>query len=484
MGKLMFRTFVGFMAGLVAWAVCEPFAPGANQRMTGWEVIFILTLGAVIGGAVGGLNGFLRGGNRHTIRGVALGVLFGAIGATFGASIGGGLSSAIFGNWNSGNASLALMVPRTFAIAPIGLCLGAGIGAASLSSKSIRNGALGGVLAGITAGLLFDPLGIVLAPFVLAMKHVPPGQSAEIGEASRAVTALLIGGAIALFIGIVEQITKTAWLRLSVGRNEGKEWVIDSPQTMIGRDERAHVPLFGDPAVAPFHAMIAKQGGQYFLADSGSPSGTRINNQPIQGQVPLFHGAVIGIGHFNLEFLMKHGQAPVRGPEAYIGQAYPIGHAAVQGGYQPQPVPVQAMQPMQPMQPMPGYGQPTMAMPQQMQQPMPQQMQQTQAYPGPMAAPAGSGFALLAMDGPIAGQRYPVGGTIELGRESASIPMSYDTQASRRHASVAPGPMGLMVTDLNSTNGTFVNGQRVSSQAVRMGDILKIGATSFRVEAT
>ena len=89
---------------------------------------------------------------------------------------------------------------------------------------------------------------------------------------------------------------------------------------------------------------------------------------------------------------------------------------------------------------------------------------------------------LAAVDGPLVGQRFPVRGPLELGRESPSVPMSFDTGASRRHASVVPGPAGLFVSDLNSTNGTFVNGQRVQTANAGPGDLIKIGATTFRVE--
>jgi len=60
--------------------------------------------------------------------------------------------------------------------------------------------------------------------------------------------------------------------------------------------------------------------------------------------------------------------------------------------------------------------------------------------------------------------------------------MAYDSQASRRHASVTPLPTGVALTDLGSTNGTFLNGQRVQTASARFGDTIKIGGTTFRVE--
>jgi pSer/pThr/pTyr-binding forkhead associated (FHA) protein len=92
------------------------------------------------------------------------------------------------------------------------------------------------------------------------------------------------------------------------------------------------------------------------------------------------------------------------------------------------------------------------------------------------------GFALVAIDGPLLGQRFAVNGSIEVGRECPAIPMSFDAGASRRHAVLQPGVGGLAVTDLGSTNGTFLNGQRVSQATAGPGDMLKLGSTTFRVE--
>ena len=57
-----------------------------------------------------------------------------------------------------------------------------------------------------------------------------------------------------------------------------------------------------------------------------------------------------------------------------------------------------------------------------------------------------------------------------------------DTNVSRRHAQVALDDGQVVVTDLGSTNGTFVNGRRVTRATVRPGDELSIGTSRLRVE--
>jgi pSer/pThr/pTyr-binding forkhead associated (FHA) protein len=91
-------------------------------------------------------------------------------------------------------------------------------------------------------------------------------------------------------------------------------------------------------------------------------------------------------------------------------------------------------------------------------------------------------LCLVAQTGPLAGQRYPISSAMELGRDCPAIPLSWDSLISRRHLQLMPAPGGIGVTDLGSTNGTFVNDQRITSYTLRQGDVLKIGATTFRVE--
>lgn len=60
-----------------------------------------------------------------------------------------------------------------------------------------------------------------------------------------------------------------------------------------------------------------------------------------------------------------------------------------------------------------------------------------------------------------------------------------DGNVSREHARVSPGAGAYVVTDLGSTNGTLVNGVRVSGeQRLADGDIVSFGSTHVRFEAS
>jgi pSer/pThr/pTyr-binding forkhead associated (FHA) protein len=52
---------------------------------------------------------------------------------------------------------------------------------------------------------------------------------------------------------------------------------------------------------------------------------------------------------------------------------------------------------------------------------------------------------------------------------------------SRLHCRLTLPTDGLLVEDLESTNGTFVNGERVTKLLLRAGDALKVGRMEFAV---
>lgn len=69
-----------------------------------------------------------------------------------------------------------------------------------------------------------------------------------------------------------------------------------------------------------------------------------------------------------------------------------------------------------------------------------------------------------------------------IGRAPECAVVLGDTNVSRRHAQVALDDGTVVVTDLGSTNGTFLNARRVTRATVRPGDELTIGTSRLRVE--
>ncbi len=83
------------------------------------------------------------------------------------------------------------------------------------------------------------------------------------------------------------------------------------------------------------------------------------------------------------------------------------------------------------------------------------------------------------------GEEIPVDSMpISIGRGGQNeVPLEGDEFASAQHARFEPRRDGLWVEDIGSTNGTFVNGARVTTpRRLTKGDVVRVGQTDFRVE--
>ncbi len=72
--------------------------------------------------------------------------------------------------------------------------------------------------------------------------------------------------------------------------------------------------------------------------------------------------------------------------------------------------------------------------------------------------------------------------TVVVGRAVTSDLPIYDPTVSRRHAEVSLSDSGVRVHDLGSSNGTFVNGTKVSDTVVGDGDVVTFGKVAFKVQ--
>ena len=83
------------------------------------------------------------------------------------------------------------------------------------------------------------------------------------------------------------------------------------------------------------------------------------------------------------------------------------------------------------------------------------------------------------------GAEFPVGSApVTVGRGGQNdLVLDGDEFASSRHARIEARGDGVWVQDLDSTNGTFVNGARVvGAERMSPGDVLRVGETDLRVE--
>jgi pSer/pThr/pTyr-binding forkhead associated (FHA) protein len=87
----------------------------------------------------------------------------------------------------------------------------------------------------------------------------------------------------------------------------------------------------------------------------------------------------------------------------------------------------------------------------------------------------------IEVEGPEETLLIPLGrGVMHIGRGIAADLRLDESSVSRRHAILVPRRTGARVLDDRSSNGTFVNGRRVSQADLRNGDVLVLGRVVLR----
>ncbi len=98
-----------------------------------------------------------------------------------------------------------------------------------------------------------------------------------------------------------------------------------------------------------------------------------------------------------------------------------------------------------------------------------------------MTEPAGPKRpCLLVVAGARLGEIFPVEQEIVIGRDpEAQLRLLDDEGISRRHAKVQPSGDGVLITDLDSANGVFVDGERVTERLLVEGQKIRVGQTTI-----
>ncbi len=489
---LLFGAAGGFL-GYLLQEVSVPHDPVLDQTRSQMMTIGLM-VGGLIGMAIGAVEGVAVGSPRKLAQGMVLGGIIGAIGGLFGIYLGSAVYAiALFGKdprYMEQSGNMLDFVHRVLARALgwtfLGALPGVAAGAATLSPKRATHGLIGGLIGGFLGGLVFDLVANLIAKPVAGVSSgmINGPRVVEIGGPGRAIGFTMIGALTGLFIGLVEELLKQGWVRVLAGRNEGKDYILSKALTVIGRDERADVPVYGDPMLQPQHAAIRVEGGRHVLLDGGAPPTAVVNGQLTQnGRHLLRDGDMIQLGQVRLLFREKATASKIGRPATDVAPAPAGGLSAMPSHLCPYcgaqkdaqgnclcSVPgAGAAGPAAGQWTPPAPGAPISVM-------LP-----GSTYGAPAAA---MGTQLVALDGPYAGQVFllkPQGTTI--GRDPArDIALAADTTISRRHARIAEEGGRHVVYDEGSSNGTFVNGVRLTMQPLAVGDVVQLGSSSFRYE--
>jgi pSer/pThr/pTyr-binding forkhead associated (FHA) protein len=476
-GALLQEALIHYQVMRTIFGDCLPVPPTPGQ-----ERLLAFCVGGLPGMLLGTADGVVEGNLRKLLRGVVVGLIGGFLLGYIGMMLGNKLYNLLGGsaNMNShgGLASfLHEVIARAFGWSLLGAGIGTGAGMATMHLKRIWRGALGGFLGGFIGGFVFDLVAVTAAPLEAPIQS---GACYEAGGLSRIIGFTAIATCTGLLVGIVEELLKEAWVRVLVGRNEGRDFSLDKPINILGRDERCDVPLYGDPNVGIQHAAICKEDKRHVLVDAGTPAGTLVNGQPVPpgGKVVLHDGDMIQIGMHRILFRERATASKVRP----IGVETPRSAAG------------------NPLSPMPSHlcpycGAPkdaagncrcTVAPSASMAALDPLAGTSFSSSAGAAATMAGVGTSvgrLVGIEGPLAGDVISLGKpTITIGREVGRDIVIDDPTVSRAHAELSYMNGVWMIRDNNSSNGTFVNGVRVTSQVLHPGDTVQFGSSRFRFE--
>lgn len=290
--RIYYNALFGALGGLISWLLIGLFLNLDTSRLLMLflkDALLGATVGACIGGAIGAVDGLTVSRSwRRLVRGVFLGSLIGLVGGLIGLVIG----EAIF-NFAGGG-----VWPRAIGWAIFGLLVGTSEGRAQRSRAKTSYGAVGGLLGGLIGGSTYERLSTLLR----AVTH-----DRELAlTVGTAVGLIILGACIGSLIGLVEDILRTAWLKVVVGRLEGRTFTLTRKETRLGKATDCDVVLPGDDSIHLHHALIEQTQKAFVLRPLEHP--VLVNRQPVGQSHPLKHGDRIQLGKTQMIFNLEGGQ--------------------------------------------------------------------------------------------------------------------------------------------------------------------------------
>lgn len=251
-------------------------------------------------------------------------------------------------------------------------------------------------------------------------------------------------------------------LEILDGRSAGESVEVPLPKCSIGRSRQCHLQVFRR-SVSRKHCVVEETDAGVRVRDLSSRFGTFVNGARVSGSASLSDGDTLTVGRLNLgvsifEKEIPGGQRPrpvefaindVVGDDEIdqsdlnlIASATSIGDL---GSLPDEP-----------------------------------DEESSNAFQGAAAAHI---LALKSLNGPSAGRQQTLPQPECLVGRSDQCHLKLDsTSVSRTHCRIAVADEALLVTDLESRHGTFVNDRRITEPAeLRPGDQLRIGQLRFEV---
>ncbi len=283
--KTFYNALVGAWGGFVAWAILDIVLRFKPTNVWVDAALNGAIVGMCVGALVSSFGGLMAGRVMLLLRGLAIGLVTGIIGGILGLFAG---EAAFQVGRLLSDSALFREGSRAIGWGIFGIGIGVAEGVLTISPRRFVYGGLGGIIGGFAGGIAFAAITLV----------------SNLQMTNRAVGFALLGAFIGLFVGLVPIVLREAWLKVvSSGRNEGREFLLDKRANTIGSADNNDVGLFGDAGIAPKHAEIRQEKGQFTIRPLKGQS-VLVNNSPTTGIV-LQNGAQIRVGQVKLVFHRK-----------------------------------------------------------------------------------------------------------------------------------------------------------------------------------
>ena len=243
------------------------------------------------------------------------------------------------------------------------------------------------------------------------------------GLASRLIGLSSIGFAIGLFIGLVQELTKAAWITVDQGRLKGRQFRVEGARASMGRAEENVIGLFGDAGVQQRHAVIERNGSEYTIRSLAIQEGTFVNGTRVE-TATLRDGDQIQIGGYRMGFHLRGAGGGGQSRPSVTVHEHRIQAVAT-----------------------PSVGSPYLE------------------------------------DGD--GQRFDLrmNAPTRIGRAIDNDIVVNHSSVSRHHASIDRVNGAYELHDLQSQNGTYVSDERVTQRRIADGDSIRLGQAPFTFRA-
>lgn len=291
--RLYYNALFGALGGLISWLLIGLFLNFETSNMSMLllkDALLGATVGVWIGGALGMVDGLtIRRSLRRVVVGLLLGAFIGLVGGLVGLLIG----EMIFGLTGGGVWS------RAIGWALFGLLVGTGPGVAQRSMAKVGYGALGGLLGGLIGGATYEGLSTWL-------RQLTSDRDLALTVGSMA-GLIILGACIGFLIGLVEDILRTAWVKVMVGRLEGRTLTISGRTIRVGGGDSCELVMPGDNQVLDHHLTIEQDADQFVLHPLGNL--VLVNKKAIAEPYLLQGGERIQLGRTQFVFYLEQGGA-------------------------------------------------------------------------------------------------------------------------------------------------------------------------------